>query len=422
MTEAREAFHLLLEQTPLVMLVLGLDGTILDLNHAAQRLPGLPASQLRGQPFRNLLDQYSHDKAALMLERVIQEDSVREWELVHLRAGELPVTVAYTATLLRAAGGEKVGVGLVGRELTPELEFAAQLSASNQLLESTIRQLERAHAELKATQAQLVHSEKMRALGQLVAGVAHEINNPLAFVANNLAHLAELLPVLRALHAAYVPLRSLAAPDQEQVIQAAEERVDSLALWQDLPDLLEESQDGARRIEEVVLTLRNFARLDEAQMKIADVDEGLRSTIRLIRPDCRGRIEIHERYCGEARMLCHPGELNQVFLNLLINAMQAIEGNGTIHITTEKQADTLMVTIRDSGTGMDAATLARAGEPFFTTKPAGEGSGLGLAVSYGIVRRHEGALARRQRSCCLSADHYSCQAAPGDPASPPLSG
>jgi two-component system, NtrC family, sensor kinase len=385
-------FHLLFEQTPLVMVVLDLDGTIVEVNPATEELSGLPSADLRGQPFTALLDWYSHDKAALMLARVVQDNFLREWELVHLRPRELPVTVAYTASLLHEAGGEKVGIGLVGRVLTPELELTAQLAATNQLLEATVRQGERAHAELKATQTQLVHAEKMRSLGQLVAGVAHEINNPLAFVANNLTYVAELLPVLRALHAAYAPLRLLASPEQEGTIQAAEERAASVSLWQDLAELLEESQDGVTRIKEIVLSLRDFARLDEAPKKVADVHEGLCHTVRLIRSGCRGRIGITEHYCANARIFCHPGELNQVFLNLLINAMQAIKGEGTIHIATERQADKLIVTIRDSGVGMDAATLQRAGEPFFTTKPVGEGTGLGLAVSYGIVRRHGGEL------------------------------
>ncbi|MCX6033259.1 MAG: ATP-binding protein [Chloroflexi bacterium] len=232
----------------------------------------------------------------------------------------------------------------------------------------------------------------MRALGQLVAGVAHEINNPAAFIANNLAHLATLLPGMSALFEAYQPLRALTGASVRAEIEAAEGVVEVEYLWSDLADLVTESQDGIERIRNIVLSLRNFARLDEAELKEADINEGLRSTLALIRPQCKNRIQITESYGILPTTVCHPGQLNQVFLNLLTNAVQAIEGEGQIWVTSACRDDRINVIIRDSGKGMDSATLARLGEPFFTTKPVGAGTGLGLAVSVGIINRHQGQL------------------------------
>jgi signal transduction histidine kinase len=175
-------------------------------------------------------------------------------------------------------------------------------------------------------------------------------------------------------------------------IESAEAAIDLEYVWQDLPNLVQESQDGMIRIGDIVRSLRNFARLDEAALKAADINAGLRSTLQIIRPLCRQDSVIVEGYDDLPLVMCRPGELNQVFLNLLTNAIQAIDGAGEIDVRSEHQQDRITVTIRDSGRGMDAATLARLGEPFFTTKPVGAGTGLGLAVSFGIVERHGGRL------------------------------
>jgi two-component system, NtrC family, sensor kinase len=379
-------------QTADLALVLDGAGRFVALNAAAEKLFGRPAAELLGQPFTTVLDPFSHEKAALMLARTLAEGRVTDWELDHLQGGGPPVLIGYTTTALRNSAGEAVGVGALGRDLTAHLDLTARLAHANQQLEGALLQLEKTHAQLKDAQTQLVQSEKMRSLGQLVAGVAHEINNPAAFVTNNLAHLARLVPALHALFDAYSALRSQATPQQATAIAAAETAAEMKYLWQDLPDLVKESQDGMERIRNIVLALRNFSRLDEAELKEADLNEGLASTLQLIRPLCKNRIEIIEDYSELPPVLCRPGELNQVFLNLLTNAVQAIEGSGRIWVRTRRQGKQIQVTIRDTGVGMEAATLAKLGEPFFTTKPVGAGVGLGLAIGFGIVQRHHGRL------------------------------
>ncbi len=377
----------LVAHSPSVILVVDQAGVIARANLTAQQLFG---PNLEGQPWLALLDEFSRDKCQAMLEQTWATGSATDWELDHLQPTGEPVLISYSACLITTPTGTRLAA--FGRDQSAKLELTSRLAVANQQLEGALLALEKAHAALKETQAQLVHSEKMRALGQMVAGVAHEINNPIAFVSNNLAYLDTLLPGLRGLFAAYQPLVTLADPAQRAAITVAEEKVDLAYLWDDLASLVAESQDGARRVREIVLSLRNFARLDEADLKEADINDGLRSTLALIRPACKDQVEIVEAYGELPRYLCQPGQLNQVFLNLLTNAQQAIEGKGTIWVTSACQENRIVVTIRDTGKGMDAATLARLGEPFFTTKPVGAGTGLGLAVSRGIIDRHHGAM------------------------------
>ena len=380
----------LLARTGSVILTLDRDGVMTYLNPAAERLCGRAARELIGELFVAVLDPYSQDKAALMLERTLADGSVTDWELNHVQPEGPPVLVGYTTALLRDTAGEPAGFSLVGNDLTAKLELTARLVESNQRLEGALLQLEKAHAQLLATQTQLVQSEKMRALGQLVAGVAHEINNPAGFVANNLSELALLVPALRALYDAYAPLKEVAGPGRLAAIRAAEARAGFL--WQDLPDLVSESRDGIERIRQIVLSLSNFARRDEPARKEADINAGLRSTLQIVRPQCGERIVLCENLGALPTLRCHPGELNQVFLNLLINAMQAIAERGNIWVSSALEAGRIVVAIRDDGQGMDAATLARLGEPFFTTKPVGSGTGLGLAIAHGIIEHHHGRL------------------------------
>ncbi len=383
---------LLFNQTSLVLLTLDPAGIVTSMNPAAERLCVRPAAECIGQPFETMLDPFSYTKARLMLEHTFAEGGVQDWELDHLQPGRAPILIGYTTSVLTGADDTLLGLAAVGRDLSRTLDLTARLADSNQQLEGTLLQLEKTHAALKATQAQLVQSEKMRALGQVVAGVAHEINTPLGFIGNNLAYLVQLLPTLQQLFAAYATLKASADPQQQAAITVAESAVNLEYLWDDLHDVVTESQQGVERLSGIVQSLRTFVRLDEAQMKTADLNQGLASTVRIVRSLCKERIEIIEQYAQLPPIMCHHGELNQVFLNLLTNAMQAIADTGQIWVSSEMHDRQIVVTVRDTGEGMSAATLAHLGEPFFTTRPVGVGTGLGLAISFGIIERHHGQL------------------------------
>lgn len=351
--------HAALQQADLPLLTLDAAGRLLELNPAAAGLLGRPAAELVGVPFVDLVDPFSREKAAHMLEQAIAEGAAHDWELNHPRPDGPPALVAYHAWSWRPAPGAPPQVAAAGLPRGAALDLAAELAAANQRLEGALLQLERA-------QAQLVRSEKLRALGQLIAGVAHEVNTPLAFVANNLAFLAEGL-------AALAP----PAPDER---------------WQDLADAVAESQDGVARIAAIVRDLRGFARPDSPGLQSADLNASLAATVRIARAAAPPAITIAERYGELPPVVCNPGEINQVLLNLLTNAAQAIAGAGTVTVATAHAGDTVRITVEDSGAGMDERTLARIGEPFFTTRPLGAGTGLGVAISLGIARGHGGSL------------------------------
>jgi signal transduction histidine kinase len=239
-------------------------------------------------------------------------------------------------------------------------ERTAQLEGAN-------RELAHAYRELQQAEVQLVQSEKMASLGRLVAGVAHEINNPVSFIANSVA------PLRRRLAKA----SELSSEDAARVLAEADDLVGIMGR-------------GAERAAAIVRDLRSFSRLDEAVRKSVDLHEGLDVSIRLLEHRWRDRITIHRDYGALPLVECDPGQVNQIFVNVLANACDAIRGSGNLWIATRADDETVTVTIRDDGPGMPSEVRARIFDPFFTTKDVGSGTGLGLAISHGIVAAHGG--------------------------------
>ncbi|BBD68181.1 multi-sensor signal transduction histidine kinase [Nostoc commune NIES-4072] len=268
-------------------------------------------------------------------------------------------------------------------------------------------QLEHTLHELQETQTKLIHTEKMSGLGQLVAGVAHEINNPVNFIYANLCHASDytekILEILR--------LYQLHYPQPHSEISAAIKAMDFEFLVEDLPKIMTSMQVGSDRIRSIVLSLRSFSRLDEAENKRVDLHEGIDNTLLILQHRLKGNgefpgIEVIKDYGNIPRVECYAGQMNQVFMNIISNAIDALMGNGskrdkenaqyqmpTIHISTRVSADgsRLLIRISDNGSGMTEEVKRRIFDPFYTTKPVGKGTGLGLAISYQIiVEKHGG--------------------------------
>lgn len=258
-------------------------------------------------------------------------------------------------------------------------------------LERHNEELKRSKAELQRLQLQIVQSEKMASLGQLAAGVAHELNNPAGFIYGNMEILQACALGLQRLMNFYeqAPLPVEARAEAERIRC----EIGYESNMTDLLSIIDDCRDGAERIRDVVQNLRTFSRLDEAEFKKVDIHEGLESTIRLLsRYYSDGHIKLHRNYSELPQVDCYAGQLNQVWMNLLVNAAQAVKDGGNVWIRTERVGESAVIFISDSGCGISPEDMKKIFDPFFTTKPVGEGTGLGLSVTYGIIERHQGSI------------------------------
>jgi signal transduction histidine kinase len=252
------------------------------------------------------------------------------------------------------------------------------------------KELQRAYKKLQATQAQLVHSEKMTSLGQLVAGVAHELNNPIGFIYSNMKPLTSYVDNIVRLLEFYQKV-DLNAEDKEKVEQYLKEN-DFEFLLEDMEDLIADIREGAERAQKIVRDLRNFSRLDEAEYKEVDIHQGLESTMNLLVNKYKHRINVHRDYADLPLINCYASQLNQVWMNLLVNAAQAIEEEGDVWISTSIEDNHVVVEIKDNGVGIKPEVKEKIFDPFFTTKPVGEGTGLGLSITHSIINKHNGSI------------------------------
>jgi signal transduction histidine kinase len=257
------------------------------------------------------------------------------------------------------------------------------LAAANQSLELRVEERTRA---LEQAQGQLLQSEKMAAVGQLAAGVAHEINNPIGFISSNLSSLTSYVEQLFGLISAYEHVTATPNP----AIEAARAEVDIEFLRQDIPDLLKESSDGLARVKRIVNGLRDFSHVDDGQWLEADLNQVLESALNMVWNEVKYKAEVVKELTPLPQLLCIAAQLNQVFVNLLMNAAQAIDVKGVITLRSGEADDHVWVEIADTGRGMTAEVQKRIFEPFYTTKAVGKGTGLGLSISWEIITRHHG--------------------------------
>ena len=282
-----------------------------------------------------------------------------------------------------------LGLSFHARDVTREW-------AKEQDLHDRHIELEQVYARVKETQTQLLQSEKMASIGQLAAGVAHEINNPIGYVHSNLSTLQTYAHDLLALLAGYEALRQKLPSECQHLLGPIEEitaRADYEYLQQDLPQLIEESREGIERVKKIVMDLRDFSHageLENEQWAVSDLHRGLQSTLNIVWNELKYKVEVRKEFGDIPAIDCLPSQLNQVFLNLLVNAGHAIEERGVITIATRQIDNEICISIADSGQGIAPENVARIFDPFFTTKAIGKGTGLGLSLSYGIVQKHHG--------------------------------
>ncbi len=306
------------------------------------------------------------------------------------KSGDLAVLRARIQALMRRKFFQDENRRIIEELKTKEME-TLQARAGRQLAEArgamaeelvqANHDLQEANRKLKTTQAQLIQNEKMASLGQLVAGIAHEINNPLAFVVNNLFIVESGLESL-------VPEMELQLSDP------------ALTKLRKARTRLGEMKEGLGRVKELVLDLRTFSRLDEGEFKTVDVVETIDAVLLLFKHKMNGFIHVEKHYAPQHKLYCYAGRLHQVLMNLIGNAVDAIVcksagkgvGEGTIFIATSRTPEFFVISVRDTGAGIPEAIRSKIFDPFFTTKPVGQGTGLGLAISYGIVQDHGGSI------------------------------
>ncbi|MBC7858807.1 MAG: PAS domain S-box protein [Burkholderiaceae bacterium] len=270
------------------------------------------------------------------------------------------------------------------------LERTADLETANAtLLAEKLRQQELIR-KLEETKSQLLQSEKMASIGQLAAGVAHEINNPVGFVNSNLGTLQRYATDMLTLLAAYERLEGTLAGEARQDILRLKTEIDVDFLREDVGSLLTESLSGLQRVKRIVQDLKDFSHVDESERQWANLETGLESTLNVVWNEIKYKATVVKEYGAIPQIECFPSQLNQVFMNLLINAVHAIEEQGRITLRTGHDEQYVWVEVADTGKGIKPEHLGRIFEPFFTTKPVGKGTGLGLSLSYGIVQKHGG--------------------------------
>ncbi len=410
---SEELFRKIFEDAPIGINLANLDDRkLVRVNKNYCEMLGYTAAELLGKTFIEIGHPEDYQKniqvAAALNRGEIQSYQI---EIRQISATGEIVWVNVTATAIRDGEGKPIYSLRMIENITNRKISEAALQASESQLRKQAAQLQQAYEQLQHAQIQLVQSEKMSSLGQMVAGIAHEINNPATFINGNISHthhyfqdLIELLNLYQHCYPSPVP----------QIAEKVKE-VELDFLKEDLPKMLDSMKVGVERISKIVLSLRNFSRLDESEMKWADIHEGIDSTLLIVQhrlnPNCeKNGIQVIKEYGKLSKVNCCAGQLNQVFLNIINNAIDALENQKqprTIVIRTLMkpaglktdsksqlgECDRIVICIADSGPGMTEDVRKRLFDPFFTTKPVGSGTGLGLSISHQIVvEKHRGTL------------------------------
>jgi two-component system NtrC family sensor kinase len=375
--ELRPYQHEILQNMNSALLVIDADGRITACNPPAELILGERADALRGRSLERWFasDAPGENWIARSLAEGIR---FRGAESIITRSDGSRVPIGISCGPIQAADGARLGVVATFQDLT----------------------------EIQQLQRQVLQAEKLASIGQLAAGVAHEINNPMGFIHANLFQMAEYVADLRRVFSEVEELRKAVARGDAGEMREAAGRLDASAeelqidfLLSDLAKAIRESQEGSERIRHIVQDLRDFSHLDTGERTLADLNQCLDSTANIVWPMMKHLVVLEKEYAEIPSLACYPMQLKQVFMNLLVNAFQAIEEKiggraetGRIQLRTEVRGDSVVISVSDDGAGIAPENLGRIFDPFFTTKKVGVGTGLGLSSCYSIVRRNGGAI------------------------------
>lgn len=376
--------------------VIDKDFNVLDWNRPMKRLAGVAGVKSEGEKCYEQLNCELCHTDTCPASRILMGEKRVETEVTSKTRDGREITTELIATPLRRQG-RVVGVIESFRDISGRKAAEEALQKSYDELEKTLR-------ELKVTKSQMLQSEKMAYIGRLAAGVAHEVNNPTGFVSSNLHSLAgyhkDTIELIGQYMSLVSGLKEAKAAGQNGArvsekldhIAALEKEIDIDFILNDTPNLIKESIEGTERIKKIVIDLKDFAHPGEDKPRLADINQGLESTLNVVWNELKYKAKVIKEYGEMPQVKCYSQQLNQVFMNLLVNASQAIEKKGEIKIATRALGGKVEIAISDTGAGIPEENLPGIFDPFFTTKEVGKGTGLGLNVAYNIIQKHKGTI------------------------------
>jgi PAS domain S-box-containing protein len=391
-------YHSLVETIPQMILCKDLEGRFTFANQKFCAELGCTLEEIKGKTDydyfpKELAEKYREDD-----KQVIASGLLVDQVEAHVTPQGDRQYVQVMKTPLYGPDGNAIGIQAIFWDVTARKETEEKLKEQNITLKELARSEREAHSALKTAQRSMVETEKLASLGQLVAGVAHEINNPLAFVSNNVVVLERDLRDMITLIGLYRQVDRHQGTGHESLngqIDLVSNQLDLDYTLNNLPQLIERTREGLRRIERIVKDLRLFARVDEGEWNEVDLNPGIESSVNMVQGYARNRgVRLVTDLAPLPLVRCRAAKVHQVVVNLLMNGIDACPADGSVTIRTRADSDTggVQIEVADTGCGIEPEIRERIFDPFFTTKPIGEGTGLGLSISYGIVQEHGGTI------------------------------
>ncbi len=360
-----------------IFILTDLDGNILRCNKKLIKLTGEPFNKILGQNWKNIFKQYGFTK---------ETHGEKHIDIIH-------------------SSGERFHIDSCSVKNTKDIVFGKVLYLHNVTTLRRLREevedknieLNKAYNKLKEAQSQILQQEKMASIGQLAAGIAHEINNPIGFIMSNLSSLnkysSKIVEFLNEQSNVIESVSNHAKDALKLKFSNLKDKKRELKIdfiLEDIVNLVKESVEGAYRVKKIVQDLKSFSHIDEEEYKLSNINDGLDTTINIVWNELKYKVTLKKEYSDIPLTKCNPGQLNQVFMNLLINASHAINEKGEIVIKTWDKENYIFISIYDTGCGIPEKNLNRLFEPFFTTKDVGMGTGLGLSIAFDIIKKHKG--------------------------------
>jgi PAS domain S-box-containing protein len=407
-TVSRDYYDCIVESMREALMIISRDGLIRSANQSTCNLLGYTSAELIDQPVEQILPAEWRKKPFYI------EDYSKPMLLIDKRdrgcfilvgRDEKEISVSLSSSPMFDEQGQVQSLVWVAQDISQRREMekrlqqafeeswsmAESLEEQNNELSKSQQELEKAYADLKASQLLVLQQEKMASVGVLAAGMAHEVNNPIGFINSNLGSLGKYMDkLLSYIEAQEEALKDLPDDEEKQKIAQLRKKLKLDFLIEDCRELIAESLSGAERVRKIVQSLKTFSRTDQAEEAMVDLNDCIESTINIIWNELKYKVELHRDYGELPLTQCYAQKLNQVFMNLLVNAAHSIEKKGEITIKTRHEGTKIRIWITDTGCGIPEENLKKIFEPFFTTKEVGKGTGLGMSIAYEIIEQHEG--------------------------------